>query len=121
MPPTSTEHSRALWKSDDAGEWRAALDAYDERLAALNHPKLLTLDSWFRHELPSAVRSRDPPRLLARELVELVFPHPTRLSDMGSARPRSSGNSASYTSGSGPRPSRTRHHARARTRHSDAR
>ena len=72
MPPTSTEHSRALWKSDDAGEWRAALDAYDERLAALNHPKLLTLDSWFRHELPSAVRSRDPPRLLARELVELV-------------------------------------------------
>ena len=70
MPPTSTEHSRALWKSDDAGEWRAALDAYDERLAALNHPKLLTLDSWFRHEL-DAVRSRTPLGL-ARELVELV-------------------------------------------------
>ena len=84
MPPQSTAASVALWKSDDPAAWRAALDAYHARMGALNNDKLVTLDRWFHEELPDAIAKRDPPHMLASELVKLVDWKMTR----GKVRPR---------------------------------
>jgi len=72
MPPAATADTTRLWKSDDPAEWRKALDAYPDRLAALNDPKLQELDAWFWGSLGDAVRARDPNRLTAKELVRVV-------------------------------------------------
>ena len=72
MPPAATADTTRLWKSDDPAEWRKALDAYPDRLAALNDPKLQELDAWFWGSLGDAVRARDPNRLTAPELVRVV-------------------------------------------------
>ena len=57
MPPAATADTTRLWKSDDPAEWRKALDAYPDRLAALNDPKLQELDAWFWGSLGDAVRA----------------------------------------------------------------
>ena len=72
MPPAATADTTRLWKSDDPAEWRKALDAYPDRLAALNDPKLQELDAWFWGSLGDAIRARDPNRLTAPELVRVV-------------------------------------------------
>jgi hypothetical protein len=72
MPPAATVDTTRLWKSDDPAEWRKALDAYPDRLAALNDPKLQKLDAWFWGSLGDAIRARDPNRLTAEELVRVV-------------------------------------------------
>ncbi|XP_006651771.1 uncharacterized protein LOC102722948 [Oryza brachyantha] len=59
--------------SSDAAEWRAALAAYDRRLAALGKPDLVEVDSFYRHDLPPLLRRRDPDPFLAKpELVRLL-------------------------------------------------
>ena len=72
MPPISTPDSCALWKSEDPATWRAELAAYDDRIAALNDPKLRDLDAWYHRDLARAVRTRSPPHLLKDEYVKLV-------------------------------------------------
>jgi hypothetical protein len=66
MPPQSSAASIALWKSDDPAAWRAALDAYHLRMAALNNPKLIELDTWFHEDLPGAIAKRKPMHMLAK-------------------------------------------------------
>ncbi|CAM0875993.1 unnamed protein product [Alopecurus aequalis] len=57
----------------DAEAWRAALAAYDRRLASLDKPDLLEADSFYRHDLPLLLRRRDPDPYLAKsELVQLL-------------------------------------------------
>nr|ACN36945.1 unknown [Zea mays] len=59
--------------SGDAAAWRAALAAYDRRLAALDKPDLVAVDSFYRHDLPALLRCRDPDPFLAKpELVRLL-------------------------------------------------
>jgi len=59
--------------SGDAAAWRAALAAYDRRLAALDKPDLAAVDSFYRHDLPALLRCRDPDPFLAKpELVRLL-------------------------------------------------
>ena len=59
--------------STDGEAWRAALDAYDSRLASLDKPDLLEADSFYRHDLPLLLRRRDPDPYLAKpELVQLL-------------------------------------------------
>ncbi|KAF2941103.1 uncharacterized protein [Oryza sativa Japonica Group] len=59
--------------SGDAAEWRAALAAYDRRLAALGKPDLVEVDSFYRRDLPDLLRRRDPEPFLAKpELVRLL-------------------------------------------------
>uniref|UniRef100_A0A0E0D618 HhH-GPD domain-containing protein n=1 Tax=Oryza meridionalis TaxID=40149 RepID=A0A0E0D618_9ORYZ len=59
--------------SGDAAEWRAALAAYDRRLAALGKPDLVEVDSFYRRDLPDLLRRRDPePSLAKPELVRLL-------------------------------------------------
>ncbi|WVZ60426.1 hypothetical protein U9M48_010448 [Paspalum notatum var. saurae] len=59
--------------SGDAAAWRAALAAYDRRLAALDKPDLVAVDCFYRHDLPALLRRRDPDPFLAKpELVRLL-------------------------------------------------
>lgn len=59
--------------SSDAAAWRAALAAYDRRLASLGKPDLVDVDSFYRHDLPALLRRRDPDPFLAKpELVRLL-------------------------------------------------
>ncbi|XP_044980202.1 uncharacterized protein LOC123447649 [Hordeum vulgare subsp. vulgare] len=59
--------------SGDGEAWRAALGAYDRRLAALDKPDLLDADSFYRHDLPLLLHRRDPDPYLAKpELVQLM-------------------------------------------------
>jgi hypothetical protein len=59
--------------SGDAAAWRAALAAYDRRVAALDKPNLVAVDSFYRHDLPAILRGRDPdPFLTKPELVRLL-------------------------------------------------
>lgn len=59
--------------SSDGEAWRAALDAYDRRLAALDKPDLLDADSFYRNDLPLLLHRRDPGPYLAKpELVQLM-------------------------------------------------
>uniref|UniRef100_A0ACD5X822 Uncharacterized protein n=1 Tax=Avena sativa TaxID=4498 RepID=A0ACD5X822_AVESA len=59
--------------SSDGEAWRAALAAYDRRLAFLDKPDLLEVDSFYRHDLPLLLRRRDPDPFIAKsELVQLL-------------------------------------------------
>lgn len=46
--------------SEEAREWREALDAYEDRLRAIADPKLVELDTFYRVELPAVVAERRP-------------------------------------------------------------
>ncbi|TKV91582.2 hypothetical protein SEVIR_9G106300v4 [Setaria viridis] len=59
--------------SGDAAAWRAALAAYDRRLEALDKPDLVSVDSFYRHDLPALLRGREPDPFIAKpELVRLL-------------------------------------------------
>lgn len=55
------------FESDDAQEWREALDAYEERLEALGNSKLVELDAFYRSELPEVVAERRPEAYITQE------------------------------------------------------
>ncbi|MBM2810703.1 MAG: hypothetical protein HW416_1462 [Chloroflexi bacterium] len=61
-----------LWMSDDLGAWSLALDAYPDVIAAQGVNGLGELDRWYREDLPSLIRGRTPPSILASELVRVV-------------------------------------------------
>uniref|UniRef100_A0A0E0GT90 Uncharacterized protein n=1 Tax=Oryza nivara TaxID=4536 RepID=A0A0E0GT90_ORYNI len=72
-PPVTTMAETVDFASGDAAEWRAALAAYDRRLAALGKPDLVEVDSFYRRDLPDLLRRRDPEPFLAKpELVRLL-------------------------------------------------
>ena len=59
MPPVAHPNAVALWKSKDVKAWRAAIEAYDTRLDALNRgERLKALDAFVRIERPRKVASR---------------------------------------------------------------
>lgn len=72
-PPVTTMAETVDFASGDAAEWRAALAAYDRRLAALGKPDLVEVDSFYRRDLADLLRRRDPEPFLAKpELVRLL-------------------------------------------------
>ena len=64
------DHARS--EERRSATWRAELAAYDDRIAALNDPKLRDLDVWYQRDLARAARTRSPPHLLKDEYVKLV-------------------------------------------------
>lgn len=61
------------FESDDAQEWREALDLYEERLEALGNEKLVELDAFYRLELPKVVATRHPEAYITQdELMKLM-------------------------------------------------
>jgi hypothetical protein len=63
---------KQLWKSDDPGEWRAALDSYAEVVAAQGVASLPALDAWYRDELPGLIAARRRPHVTHAELVRVT-------------------------------------------------
>jgi hypothetical protein len=61
-----------LWSSDDAGRWRAALDAYGAVVARQGVARLAELDAWYRDALPGAILARRPAHVTHDELVRLT-------------------------------------------------
>lgn len=61
-----------LWASTSVVEWRAALDRYDETIAAQEVSRLAELDRWYREELPAAIRGRATPHVTHDELVRVT-------------------------------------------------
>lgn len=59
--------------SEDAQEWREALDAYEERLEALGNANLVEIDAFYRVELPKVVARRHPEVYITQdELVKIM-------------------------------------------------
>ena len=63
---------KQLWKSDDTGDWRAALDSYGEVVAAQGVASLPALDSWYRDDLPELIAARRRPHVTHAELVRVT-------------------------------------------------
>jgi hypothetical protein len=61
-----------LWPSDDRAAWSAALDVYEVVIASQGVARLAELDSWYRDELPAAIRARSHPHVTLPELVRLT-------------------------------------------------
>nr|GMD96430.1 Ena/VASP-like protein [Ipomoea batatas] len=73
------------FKCSDSGLWKEALSSYDARIEALNKPNLLSLDAFYRNELPLLLRQRNPtPYLTTSDLTKLMQWKLTR----GKWRPR---------------------------------
>nr|GMD99491.1 Ena/VASP-like protein [Ipomoea batatas] len=61
------------FKCSDSGLWKEALSSYDARIEALNKPNLLSLDAFYRNELPLLLRQRNPtPYLITSDLTKLM-------------------------------------------------
>ncbi|PKI72478.1 hypothetical protein CRG98_007145 [Punica granatum] len=73
------------FKCSDVNLWREALSAYSARIESLNKPDLVSLDSFYRHQLPPLLRGRNPnPHITKSELSQLMKWKLTR----GKWRPR---------------------------------
>lgn len=67
------------------GVWKEALSSYESRIESLKKPNLISLDKFYRNELPSLFRERNPnPYLTTSELSSLMKWKLTR----GKWRPR---------------------------------
>ncbi|XP_031372510.1 uncharacterized protein LOC116187722 isoform X3 [Punica granatum] len=61
------------FKCSDVNLWREALSAYSARIESLNKPDLVSLDSFYRHQLPPLLRGRNPnPHITKSELSQLM-------------------------------------------------
>jgi hypothetical protein len=71
---TATGEGRmaTLWKSDDTGEWRAALASYEAVIERQGVTRLPELDRWYREELGTAITSRKTPHVTHDELVRVT-------------------------------------------------
>ncbi|KAJ0263879.1 hypothetical protein HA466_0023280 [Hirschfeldia incana] len=57
----------------DVGVWKKALSSYESRIESLNKPDLVSLDQYYRVELPRLLHERDPnPYLTTSELSQLM-------------------------------------------------
>jgi hypothetical protein len=61
-----------LWTSDDAAEWRRALESYDAVIEAQGVERLPERDRWYREELPESMAGREPVHLTLDELVRVT-------------------------------------------------
>jgi hypothetical protein len=61
-----------LWNSNSDRPWRAALDRYDDVVAAQDVSRLVELDRWYHGELPALVRARTPRHVMLDELAQLT-------------------------------------------------
>ena len=57
-----------IWQEEDCARWQGWLHGYDQVVAALGNEKLANLDRWFRHDLPTRILERTPPRVYHDEL-----------------------------------------------------
>ncbi|CAM8946310.1 unnamed protein product [Rhodiola kirilowii] len=54
-------------------QWKLELSSYSDRLKSLKNPDLISLDEFYRIDLPSLIENRNPnPYITASELVELM-------------------------------------------------
>lgn len=61
------------FKSSDAGLWREALFSYEDVIKTLEKPNLISLDDFYRKELPNILHQRDPnPYITTDELSKLM-------------------------------------------------
>ncbi|KAJ4744602.1 DNA binding protein [Rhynchospora pubera] len=61
------------FSSNDRAQWKAELEAYESRLESLAKADLVSLDSFYRKELPLLLRQRDPDPFISKaELVRLM-------------------------------------------------
>ncbi|KAF2547166.1 hypothetical protein F2Q70_00023569 [Brassica cretica] len=61
------------FKCSDVGVWKKALSSYESKVESLNKPDLVSLDQYYRVELPSLLHGRDPnPYLTTSELSQLM-------------------------------------------------
>ncbi|KAJ6685770.1 hypothetical protein OIU79_015729 [Salix purpurea] len=59
--------------SSDVSLWKNSLDAYSTRIQSLNKPNLVSLDDFYRVELPSLIHQRNPgPHITTLELSKLM-------------------------------------------------
>jgi hypothetical protein len=61
-----------LWASEDAKEWRAALDRYEAVVEEQGVAKLPELDRWYRDELPALIAARKPAHVTHAEMVRMT-------------------------------------------------
>ncbi|KAJ6404986.1 hypothetical protein OIU84_013042 [Salix udensis] len=61
------------FRSSDVSLWKNSLDAYSTRIQSLNKPNLVSLDDFYRVELPSLIHQRNPdPHITTLELSKLM-------------------------------------------------
>ncbi|CAN4092204.1 unnamed protein product [Withania somnifera] len=72
------------FKSSDLSQWKEALSSYGAHIESLNKPNLVSLDDFYRKELPSVLRQRNPSYITTSELSKLMQWKLTR----GKWRPR---------------------------------
>ncbi|XP_059279475.1 uncharacterized protein LOC132033506 [Lycium ferocissimum] len=71
-------------KCSDLGQWKEALSSYGAHMESLNKPNLVSLDDFYRNELPGVLRQRNPSYITNPELTKLMQWKLTR----GKWRPR---------------------------------
>jgi hypothetical protein len=62
----------SLWQQDDCRAWHEALGSYPRVIAAQGSDRLVTLDDWYRNELPALLASRQEPYIALDELEEIA-------------------------------------------------
>ncbi|KAL2529450.1 DNA binding [Forsythia ovata] len=73
------------FKSSNVGLWKEALNSYETQITSLDKPILISLDNFYRTELPNLLHQRDPcPYITTTELSKLMQWKLTR----GKWRPR---------------------------------
>ncbi|KAL5702315.1 hypothetical protein ACHQM5_027545 [Ranunculus cassubicifolius] len=48
------------FSSTDLNLWKQSLSSYQTSLYSLNKPDLISLDNFYRHDLPLQIKSRNP-------------------------------------------------------------
>ncbi|KAK4348569.1 hypothetical protein RND71_031324 [Anisodus tanguticus] len=72
------------FKCSDLGQWKEALSSYGAHIESLNKPNLVSLDDFYRNELPGVLRQRNLSYITTPELTKLMQWKLTR----GKWRPR---------------------------------
>lgn len=72
------DKSVSLWQQDDCRAWQTALESYPQVIAAQGIERLVTLDDWYRNELPTLLASRQEPYITLGELEEIAVWKMTR-------------------------------------------
>ncbi len=67
-----SERTATLWEDLRGASWQAALDGYDNVIAAQGVTSLAAHDAWYRTELPALLRSRVPAFASHEELVRIT-------------------------------------------------
>lgn len=61
------------FECSEVGLWKEALSSYSSRIESLNKPNLLSLDDFYRNQLPPVLHQRNPnPYITTTELSKLM-------------------------------------------------